>query len=45
MAKRDLQEWSAIAEILSSVAVLATLVFLVFELGQNTDAIRAGTYQ
>ena len=36
---------SAIAEILSSVAVLATLVFLVYELRQNTDAIRANTYQ
>ena len=45
MAKLDLQKWSAIAEILSSVAVLATLVFLVFELRQNTDAIRANTYQ
>ena len=41
----DLKKWSAIAEILSSIAVLATLVFLVFELRQNTDAIRANTYQ
>lgn len=45
MAKLDLQKWSAIAEILSSIAVLATLVFLVFELRQNTDAIKASTYQ
>ena len=43
--KLNLQEWSSIAEILSSIAVLATLVFLVFELRQNTDAIRASTYQ
>lgn len=43
--KLKLQEWSALAEILSSIAVLATLVFLVFELRQNTDAIRANTYQ
>lgn len=45
MANSDLQKWSAFAEIISSVAVLATLVFLVFELRQNTDAIRASTYQ
>jgi hypothetical protein len=45
VATLDLQKWSAIAEILSSVAVLATLVFLVFELRQNTDAVRANTYQ
>ncbi len=45
VAKFDLQKWAAIAEIISSVAVLATLVFLVFELRQNTDAIRANTYQ
>ena len=45
MVKVKLQEWSAVAEILSSIAVLATLVFLVFELRQNTDAIRANTYQ
>lgn len=43
--KLSLHEWSSVAEILSSIAVLATLVFLVFELRQNTDAIRANTYQ
>ena len=45
MAKLNLQKWSAIAEILSSIAVLATLVFLVYELRQNTDALKASTYQ
>ena len=45
MAKRDLQDWSAIAEILSSVAVLATLVFFVVEIQQTNDAVRANTYQ
>ena len=45
MAKLNLQKLSAVAEILSSIAVLATLVFLVYELRQNTDAIRASTYQ
>ena len=45
MAGLKLQEWSAIAEILSSVAVLATLVFFVVEIGQTNDAVRANTYQ
>ena len=45
VAKFDLQKWSAIAEILSSIAVLATLVFLVLELQQTNDAVRANTYQ
>lgn len=45
MAKINLQEWSAIAEILSSVAVLATLVFFVVEIRQTNDAVRANTYQ
>lgn len=45
MAKRNLQEWSAIAEILSSIAVLATLVFFVVEIRQTNDAVKANTYQ
>ena len=45
MVKFNLQKWSAVAEILSSVAVLATLVFLVLEIRQANDAVRANTYQ
>ena len=45
VANLNLQKWSAIAEILSSVAVLATLVFLVLEIRQTSDALRANTYQ
>lgn len=45
MPKRNLQDWSAIAEILSSIAVLATLVFFVVEIQQTNDAVRANTYQ
>ncbi len=45
MAKRGLQEWAAISEILSSIAVLATLVFFVIEIRQTKDAVRANTYQ
>lgn len=45
MDRPKLQEWSAIAEILSSIAVLATLVFFVIEIRQTNDAVRANTYQ
>ncbi len=45
VANSRLQELSAIAEILSSVAVLATLVFFVVEIQQTKDAVRANTYQ
>lgn len=45
MANSKLQEWAAIAEILSSIAVLATLVFFVVEIQQTNDAVRANTYQ
>ena len=36
---------SAVAEILSSVAILVTLVYLVVEIGQNTRALEASTRQ
>lgn len=45
MKKLELAEWAAMAEILSSVAVLATLIFLVWEIRQNTEAVKANTYQ
>jgi hypothetical protein len=45
VAKRSLHEWSAVAEILSSIAVLATLIFFVIEIQQTNDAVRANTYQ
>ena len=45
MTESNWQKWSAIAEILSSVAVLATLVFFVVEIRQTNDAVRANTYQ
>ena len=39
----DWTKTSSIAEILSSVAVLVTLVFLTVEMQQNTAAVRAGS--
>ena len=40
-----LQDMASVAEIVSSVAVLVTLIFLVIEVGDNTASIRASTYQ
>ncbi len=34
---------SAVAEILSSVAILITLLYLVIEIGQNTEALQASS--
>ena len=36
---------SSIAEILSSVAILVTLLYLVIEIGQNTEALQASSRQ
>ena len=43
--KLKLQEYAMIAEILGGVAVIVTLLFLVFETRENTNAIQAQTYQ
>ena len=34
-------KWSSIAEIVSSIAILMTLIYLTLEIRQNTDAIQA----
>ena len=36
-----LEKWALIAEIVSSVAVVVTLVLLLFEVRENTDIARA----
>ena len=44
----DMTDWtkvSSAAEILSSVAILVTLMFLAFEIQQNSEATQAGTRQ
>jgi len=40
-----LNEWASIAEIISGVAILVTIVFLVFEVKQNTNEVQAATHQ
>lgn len=43
--KRPLADWSDIAQIVSSVAVVITLVFLVIGINENTDIARATAYE
>ena len=39
-----LSDWASIAEIVSSIAVIVTLVFLVLGVRDNTDVLRASAY-
>lgn len=41
----DWTKWSAIAEIISSAAILITLLYLAIQTQQNTDAIQASVRQ
>lgn len=45
MSKIDWMKWSAVAEIVSSLAILVTLIYLAVQTGQNTAAIQASTRQ
>lgn len=40
MKNKTWSKWAAIAEIISSVAILITLAYLAIETRQNTDAIQ-----
>jgi hypothetical protein len=40
-----LQRWALGAEVISGIAVVVTLIFLVVEMRENTNAIQAQTYQ
>lgn len=44
MKKYDLKNWANLAEIVSSLAVLATLVFVVIEIRSNSNLIRANAF-
>ena len=39
-----LEKWALIAEIISGIAIVITLILLVFEVRQNTSAVLASTY-
>jgi len=43
--KEKLKIWALAAEVISGIAVVVTLVFLVFEMRNNTSATQAQTYQ
>jgi len=42
---QKLSDWASIAEIVSGVAVVVTLVFLVLGIRDNTEATQAATYE
>jgi hypothetical protein len=43
--KRSLNAWVSVAEIVSGVAVVVTLIFLIFGIRENTNVTRASAYQ
>jgi len=45
MKSFDWTKWSAVAEIVSSVAILVTLVYLAIQTNQNTAAVQASVRQ
>ena len=42
---QKLSDWASVAEIVSGVAVVATLVFLIFGIRENTEVTRAAAYE
>ena len=42
---QKLSDWASIAEIVSGIAVVVTLVFLVFGIRENTEITRAAAYE
>ena len=44
MNRDRIQNYAHLAEIVSSIAVVATLIFLIFEVRGNSDLIRANTF-
>jgi len=45
MARRTLQDWASIAEITGAVAIIFSLIYVGFELRENTRAVEAQTRQ
>jgi hypothetical protein len=41
---QKLSEWANIAEIMSGIAVLVTLIFLIAGINENTDVVRSSAY-
>ena len=45
MQKLTLSQWSDLAQVVSAIAVVASLVYVGFEIHRNTEASRAATRQ
>ena len=45
MKKLELQQWALLAEVIGGIAVVISIIFLVLETRENTNAIQAQTYQ
>ena len=45
MLKKNLDEWASIAEIISAVAVIISLVYVGYQVNENTGEIRASNRQ
>lgn len=45
MKSKQLRKWALTAEIVSAIAVVVTIAFLAFQMRDNTNALRAQTYQ
>ena len=45
MSRRTLQDWASIAEIIGAVAIVISLVYVAFEIRENTKALQATSRQ
>ena len=45
MARLTLPEWAHIAEIIGSIVIVLSLVYVAFELGHNTNSLQQSSYQ
>ena len=45
MTKRSLQDWASIAEIIGAIAIVLSLVYVAYELRENTRALQATSRQ
>jgi hypothetical protein len=44
MNRKRIRNWASIAEIVSGIAVVVTLIFLIFEVRENSDLVRAESF-
>jgi hypothetical protein len=45
MRKLALSEWANVAEIIASIVIVASLVYVALEINQNTQSLQQGAYQ